>query len=107
MPTMTVRKAASPRRRAKRTLADRASPFTIWSRLLGEDEPMAISVAKFFLKFTFPEEDHRRVAILNERANEGLLSADEKLELDEYIRVDAILSMMKSKARQALAKHGH
>ena len=107
MPTLSTRKAVSPRRGAKRVLADRASPFTIWSRLLGEDEPMTVSVARFFLKFTFPEEDHRRLAFLNERANEGLLTAAEKLELDEYIRVDAILSIMKSKARRALAKHGH
>ena len=68
---------------------------------------MTTSVAKFLLKFTLPEADHRRVATLNERANEGLLSGDERLELEEYIRVDAILSIMKSKARLALAKHGH
>ncbi len=105
MPTMTIRKSSRPQR--EKTRSDKlASPFTIWSRLLGNDKPMSPTVANFFLKVKFPEEDHQRVAVLNQLANDGLLSSEEREELEEYIRVDAIVSIMKSKARQALAKHG-
>lgn len=105
MPTMTIRKPSRTQR--VKTRSDKlASPFTIWRRLLDSDKPMSATVANFFLKVEFPEEDHRRVAVLNQLANEGLLSAEERKELEEYIRVDAIVSIMKSKARQALAKHG-
>ena len=50
----------------------------------------------------FPEGDHQRLAELNQKANEGLLTASESAELEEYIRASDLITLLQSKARRSL-----
>jgi hypothetical protein len=63
---------------------------------------MTPSLAERILEMDFPEADAARVGELNEKANEGLLSADEESELEAYIDVGNLLAVWQSKARQSL-----
>jgi hypothetical protein len=47
-----------------------------------------------------------RVDDLAEKANEGLLSADERAEYEEYIEASDLLAILQAKARRMLAKQG-
>ncbi len=59
-------------------------------------------LAHGILELDFPEEDAVRIEELNTRANEGLLSDDEKAELEAYINVNNLLAYCQSKARQLI-----
>jgi hypothetical protein len=55
--------------------------------------------AKAILETKFSENDHRRMAVLAARSNEGTLTEDEKEELETYVRLGNMLALMHSKAR--------
>jgi hypothetical protein len=75
----------------------------IWVRLLGSaDGDMTPDAARYVLQLDFSRADHDRIAVLSEAANEGLLTAEEREELNKYIRVGHQLSLLKSRARTAL-----
>jgi hypothetical protein len=75
----------------------------IWVRLLGSaDGDMTPDAARYVLQLDFAHADRERIAALSEAANEGLLSTQERAELDKYIRVGHQLSLLKSRARSAL-----
>ncbi len=79
----------------------------IWSRVVKPDRPtFTVELARTILGLDFEAEDHRRVAVLSAKANEGTLSAAEREELEEYIRADAFLSTLQSKARLSLKHAG-
>ena len=67
---------------------------------------LAPEVAQYILGLDFPPSDHRRYAALAEKAEEGQLSLDEQAELDDYLSVNAFLTIIHSKARVSLRKHG-
>ena len=82
MPTLTTKRSVKKRpKTTKSPPADVADVKTVWSRIVNNCESMSPSVAKFFVKFDFPDADHRRMAELNQRANEGLLTPEEKAEM--------------------------
>jgi hypothetical protein len=64
----------------------------------GMTRPLAESI----LMLDFPEEDAARIAELNSRANEGLLTEDEQAVLEAYVNVSDLLAYWQSKARQIL-----
>jgi hypothetical protein len=77
----------------------------IWIRLLSPaGGAMTPEAARFVLQLEFSPADHARMAALNEGANEGLLTADERDELDKYVRVGHQLSLLKSHAWSALKR---
>lgn len=61
-------------------------------------------IARAILKIDFAPEDHRRVDELSARAQEGTLTPEERAELDEYIRADLKLTVLRSKARMSLKR---
>jgi hypothetical protein len=61
-------------------------------------------VAHHILNVSFTEEDKARMHELAAKNQEGILSADELRELDNYIKVGDIVAILKSKARIALKK---
>ncbi len=63
---------------------------------------MAPALAERILEMTFPESDAVRAEELSDKANEGLLSADEEAELETYVNVGDLLAVWQSKARQRL-----
>jgi uncharacterized FlgJ-related protein len=58
------------------------------------------------LRLKFEAIDQDRVNVLSSKAQEGLLSTNERAELEEYIRVGDLLAMLQSKARASLIKAG-
>ena len=60
------------------------------------------SLAEGILSLDFPDSDARRVAELNVRANEGLLTELEREELEAYANIADLLAYWQLKARQAL-----
>ena len=48
-----------------------------------------------------------RVDLLAERANEGLLTPEERTEYEAYINVDDIIAILKMKAQRLLGTNGN
>lgn len=79
----------------------------ILGRVINPDDPsLNPEAARSLLALTFPDSDKKRVASLLERNQDGNLSADEQAELDEYLRADTLLSVLKTKARLSLQHAG-
>ncbi len=79
----------------------------IWARLIEAPKaPIAPEAALYLLSIDFTESDHARMRELMEKSNDGALIPDEKAELDGYVNVANVLSVMHSQARVALRKSG-
>jgi uncharacterized protein YnzC (UPF0291/DUF896 family) len=76
---------------------------TILERLAGLNEgPLPPEAARFFQNLSFNEQDLARIDELSEKANEGLLTPDEREELSLYVLLNDFLAILHSKARAAL-----
>jgi len=53
---------------------------------------------------SYSDADHKRLAELSHKSNEGTLTPDERRELEGYVFVGDVLAMLKSKARLSLRK---
>lgn len=62
-------------------------------------------VARYLLSLDFEPQDVDRMNLLAERAREGALSAEEEAELDSYLHVGNLLTIMQSKSRVYLRTH--
>jgi hypothetical protein len=114
----TATKKASPKKAAangpamsaEAELATRAklpskTAAAIWSRIVKPDQAtFTPELARTILKLKFDAEDHRRVEELSTKAQKGTLTAEERAELDEYIRVGNQLAVLQSKARLSLKR---
>jgi hypothetical protein len=69
-------------------------------------ESISPAIARKILEFRFAASHHRRVKALSQQAQTGALSPAEQEELDEYIRVGTLLSILQSRARRALKAAG-
>jgi len=79
----------------------------IWARLIQAPKmPISPETAQYLLSLDFSEADHARMQELMDRSNEGALTHDEKAELDGYVNIANVLSVMHSQARVALRKPG-
>ncbi len=80
---------------------------TIWARLI-QAPKAAISpeAARYLMAIDFGDADHARMQELMEKSNEGKLTLDETAELDGYVNIANVLSVMHSQARAALKKPG-
>ena len=77
----------------------------IWSRIVKPDQAtFTPELARTILKLKFDAEDHRRVEELSTKAQKGTLTAEERTELEEYIRVGNQLAVLQSKARLSLKR---
>ena len=56
--------------------------------------------------FEIDPETQARVGILAKRANEGLLTADERAEYEAFVNLDDFLSVLQLKARRQLQTNG-
>ena len=68
--------------------------------------PMAPDGAHIFCPSIFSEADHARMQELMDKSNEGALIPGEKAELDGYVNIANVLSVMHSHARTAFRKSG-
>jgi hypothetical protein len=79
----------------------------IWARLIQTPKvPIAPEAARYLLSIDFSETDDARMRDLMDKSNEGALIPDEKAELDGYVNIANVLSVMHSQARAALRKSG-
>jgi|SRR5215469_11681031 len=74
----------------------------ILGRLLQARHKMNRQVAEFLLNIDFEAPDLERMNLLSERAREGSLSEEETGELDSYLHVGSLLSILQSRARRFL-----
>ena len=82
-----------------------ATPNTeaaILARLIQSRDTMSREVAEYLLSIDFEAGDVERMNVLSERAREGNLMPEEAAELDSYLHVGSLLSIMQSKARRLL-----
>lgn len=75
---------------------------TIWSRLLRAKESQSREVAEYLPSIDFEKSDLERMNFLAERSREGTLTPAEAAELDSYLHVGSLLSILQSKARRLL-----
>jgi hypothetical protein len=69
-------------------------------------ESLSPATARKILEFQFGTSHHQRVKALSRKAQAATLSPAEQEELDEYIRVGTLLSILQSRARRALKAAG-
>jgi hypothetical protein len=74
----------------------------ILARLMQARDSVSPDVANYLLSINFDADDTERMNVLAERAREGNLTADEIAELDSYLHVGSLLSILQSKARRLL-----
>ncbi len=80
-----------------------ANPVSILGRVISpEGEPLPRAAAEAILTWTFGENDRKRMNELGAKAREGTLSPAEEAELDGYLTVGHLLTMLHSRARRAL-----
>ena len=76
----------------------------VWLRILHPTRDLTPSVARAILKLTMPKIEIDRLHELSKKAQSGSLTSEEDAAMDDYERVGAILSTLKSKARQTLKR---
>jgi hypothetical protein len=75
----------------------------IWARLMdSQPQDLAPEAARYLLSLGFGQRDQARMQELADRSQAGILTADEAMEFDSYLRVGNLLAVMQSKARLAL-----
>jgi hypothetical protein len=81
------------------------SEAAILSRTIRPEEgDLSTDAAKSLLNLSLPESDQHRAQDLSARANEGVLTKPEEVEIENYRAVGRLLELMKSKARLSLQK---
>lgn len=79
----------------------------IWVRLIQAPKaPISPEAARYLISVDFGDADHARMQDLMEKSNEGMLTPDEMAELDGYVNIANVLSVMHSRARVALNEPG-
>jgi hypothetical protein len=77
----------------------------IFARLFeGQNGILSQSVARKLLDLNFSESDQRRMDELAQRNQQGRLTAEEREEFTNYVKVGDLLAILHSKARQGLKK---
>ena len=82
---------------------DTSSELAIFARLIRvEDSDLSRELARYILTLGFDDEDQKKMTDLAERNREGILSSDEKAELENFVKAGHLLALLQSKARMAL-----
>ena len=83
--------------------ADRTTEIAIFARLLKADKgPMRRDLVGYLLTLGFDDEDQERMRNLAARNQEGPLSAEEREELQNYVKAGHLLALLHSRARISL-----
>jgi hypothetical protein len=83
------------------------SEAAIFSRVLEPEKPtLSPDAAASILKLDFSQADRERMDALSEKARQGTLTPEEDQELESYIHVNHLLTIMQSKARRSLGGNG-
>jgi hypothetical protein len=78
----------------------------VFGRVIDASNPtLTPEAAAGILQLSYSDADHRRMAELANKSNQGTLTSDERREFESYVFVGDLLSLLKSKARLSLRKH--
>jgi uncharacterized protein YnzC (UPF0291/DUF896 family) len=88
------------------TMKSSADPeLAIWERVFVPDSRRVTpDQARYLLEVRFSQADLDRINELSAKAREGTLDAAEKAELEHYVHVGHLLSILKAKLRGRLKK---
>ena len=87
-------------------LSDSGGDAAILARLIRpRTNDLPVPAAKAFLNIRIEGDELARLHDLLARNQDGELDADEKADLESYLRVSAFLDLMHAKARRSLKKH--
>jgi hypothetical protein len=64
---------------------------------------LSAEFARYLLTLDFPRSDQDRYAVLAGKAQSGILTPEEKAELDEFLNVNDFLTIIQAKARASLS----
>jgi len=80
-----------------------ADSTEIFRRLIEpEDGTMPPELARFVISLDFRGNDHERYEALSAKAQAGTMTPSETDELDSYLLVDSLLSILRIKAERSL-----
>ena len=65
---------------------------------------LAADLARYILSLDFPEADQVRFQNLSVKAQEGMLTDEERAELEDFLNINDFLTIVQSKARASLAE---
>jgi hypothetical protein len=88
------------------TTLDSVTEAEIFSRVIGGDDALPVSVARSVLTWKFPRRDLARVRKLQEKNNAGTITVAERDELKRYVRVSQFISVLQARARLTLKSRG-
>jgi hypothetical protein len=84
-----------------------SSDAAILARVIDPQQSgLSSEVAQSMLKWEFEDADRRRMAELAEKAREGTLSQEEETEIDGFIRVGNLISLIHAQAKLSLQRQG-
>jgi hypothetical protein len=69
-----------------------------------QEGDMSPDLARYILTLDFPPKAHARYSLLATKAQEDMLSAVERAELEEFLKVNNLLTIIQSRARLSLKK---
>jgi len=67
---------------------------------------LSVEVAHSFLSWKFTDEAVARMTSLAERNGRGAITAEERQELENYLRVGSLINLLQAKARLSLSSAG-
>ena len=80
---------------------------TLFRRVIEpETGSLAPDVARYVLNLDFRADDHDRFEQLSTKAQEGTLSKQESEELEGFLHIDSLLTIMRLKAERSLGRAG-
>ena len=87
---------------------DTSSDLVIFARLIkADDSELSRELAHYILTLGFDDEDQKQMTELADRNQEGSLSGEEKVELENFVKAGHLLALLQSKARMALNSSFH
>ena len=82
---------------------EKTSEIAIFARLLkADDGNLSRGLARYILTLGFDDDDQARMRDLAERNQNDELGADERDELESYVKAGHLLALLHSKARRSL-----
>ncbi len=89
------------------TVETATSEVAIFSRVMQpKSGTLSVAAAREWLKVDFADEDRARMHELALKSQEGTLSAQDEIVVDNYRRAGCLIDMMQSKARHSLKRRG-
>jgi hypothetical protein len=82
-----------------------SSEALIWARVIeSEKNGLSPDAARSLLEIRFNDRDKERMSELALKSNEGQLSDEERQELEGYVKVGDVLSLLHLKARRSIKR---